>query len=1081
MPYDCFISYASADLCMAESLRRKLIAEGFTVWFDKARLQPGFDWHQEIEQGCENSRILLPVLTPRWKNSDWTKFETYGAEAVIPLVFEGEWNKVNTPPLERFQAEMLDCVSAEGADWARLFASMRRLLDQPVPEKASRISHLHHRTNDYFVGRERDLLRMHEELHCNPRAVLTQGRVRAITAMGGVGKTTLARHYAEKYWRCYPQMFWIDCRNGLEAEYANIYDEFFPNLLHAGLNPQDKAVRALHELESSAARLLILDNAEDERSTQAWIPKTGGCHTLITSRFANWSASIQTFHLYVLDQEPALQFLAARANRKMDGTERAMCQDLAAKLGYLPLALEQAAAYIEQQEECFGFSDYLKLYEESTQELLAAEALGSTFYPDSVITTWKPTVAKLTPGARTLLQVLSFMSATPVPIRLFIDGASRIADLVAAMETAAARPSKANEMWIRSEITHLRAYSMVESDGQGVSVHPLLQTVERIWMSSEAEKSKSVMICAMDLFVAFSPIVIRRFEMVKKWRLLSAHAEALISHAQILCILPPPLLLRGFSYVCYDQGEIKRALKLALKSLAGRQSLDNVKDKSSLTCLQKVANMLNKVHHRGFAEALLRRASRGLEAALGERDRDTLSAMTDLANVLADRRQSEEARDIYQRTISIQREVLGSSDPETLISLIGLGSVYHDLKEYADAENILREAVQGFESRNCGSDEPDTGGAHAWLADTLKAQGKYDEAMPHYQRALDVRLNLLGPNHPETETSASNLIVAHIELGQILGPFAVMRRMIDAGLKVVPEIWEQIISLIEESAGKASLPQQLPVAEAIYREILGLREKVVGPLHSSTIACLGKLAYLAQVKGDWKAAELFHRRLVAVRESLVGRNHQDTVSAINGLARMLEDKGDADGAEAEYRNALERAPADIIILGNIAFFRQNFRRDLPGARDFYLRALQADPSDSINHTNYAGLCVVMDLHAEADQHLCEAWRLVAGKADPYVARTLFLRAALAALRKENMALYLGQLKTLIEQGAQPVLWRNNSVRDYLQQRLTAERLVPFDALFLVFNKAEGLTRLNVLPAWQVVRSIPLNVPWPSTP
>ena len=88
MSYDCVISYASADLPLAEGLHRRLLAEGFTVWFDKARLQPGFDWHREIEQGCENSRVFLPVLTPHWKNSDWTKYETYGAEAVIPLVFQ---------------------------------------------------------------------------------------------------------------------------------------------------------------------------------------------------------------------------------------------------------------------------------------------------------------------------------------------------------------------------------------------------------------------------------------------------------------------------------------------------------------------------------------------------------------------------------------------------------------------------------------------------------------------------------------------------------------------------------------------------------------------------------------------------------------------------------------------------------------------------------------------------------------------------------------------------------------------------------------------------------------------------------
>ena len=84
--YDAFISYASKDLAFAEEAHRRLIAAGFSIWFDKIRLKPSYDWHKEIESGCENSRVLLPVLTPRWKNSDWTKFETYGAESVIPLI-----------------------------------------------------------------------------------------------------------------------------------------------------------------------------------------------------------------------------------------------------------------------------------------------------------------------------------------------------------------------------------------------------------------------------------------------------------------------------------------------------------------------------------------------------------------------------------------------------------------------------------------------------------------------------------------------------------------------------------------------------------------------------------------------------------------------------------------------------------------------------------------------------------------------------------------------------------------------------------------------------------------------------------
>lgn len=86
---DAFISYASADLAFAAEVQRRLAVAGFRVWFEKARLNSGCDWHKEIEAGCQASRVLLPILTPRWKNSEWTKSETYwgrsGAEPVIPL------------------------------------------------------------------------------------------------------------------------------------------------------------------------------------------------------------------------------------------------------------------------------------------------------------------------------------------------------------------------------------------------------------------------------------------------------------------------------------------------------------------------------------------------------------------------------------------------------------------------------------------------------------------------------------------------------------------------------------------------------------------------------------------------------------------------------------------------------------------------------------------------------------------------------------------------------------------------------------------------------------------------------------
>src|SRR5262245_15071545 len=92
--YDLFISYKSEDSNLASQLYERLIGEGFSVWFDKARLIPGCKWHTEIEEGCEASRIILPVLSPTWADSEWTKFETYGAECVIPLLYKGIFEDV---------------------------------------------------------------------------------------------------------------------------------------------------------------------------------------------------------------------------------------------------------------------------------------------------------------------------------------------------------------------------------------------------------------------------------------------------------------------------------------------------------------------------------------------------------------------------------------------------------------------------------------------------------------------------------------------------------------------------------------------------------------------------------------------------------------------------------------------------------------------------------------------------------------------------------------------------------------------------------------------------------------------------
>jgi hypothetical protein len=207
-------------------------------------------WHEVIERHREASRVVLPLLTPEWKDSEWTRFETYGAEHIIPLLLRSEWEKVAPAPLAGVQGDLLNLASATDADWDRLFARIRKLLEEPKPERQGRQFLLSHRPIEHFVGRDGAMVELHEKLF------LTHGGVIALPALGGVGKTTLARHYAEKFWRCYRQMFWVDCRLGLAVGFARIYDFLHPGEKSA-VPLEIRAAESLYRRATESARRVL--------------------------------------------------------------------------------------------------------------------------------------------------------------------------------------------------------------------------------------------------------------------------------------------------------------------------------------------------------------------------------------------------------------------------------------------------------------------------------------------------------------------------------------------------------------------------------------------------------------------------------------------------------------------------------------------------------------------------------------------------------------------------------------------------------------------------------------------------------
>ncbi len=775
MPYDVFISYSSNDLKPAEEVYRRLTDKGFTVWFDRARLNPGFDWHKDIEDGCESSRIVVPIMTPRWKQSEWTKYETYGAESVIPLVVEGEWEDVNTPPLERFQAEKVKFSVAGNFPWDDFFNAIERLLNRPVPQRTVRMAKLRYLPNPFFEGRESFLIKLHEELHCRPRAILTYGRVRAIVGLGGVGKTTFVRHYAEKFWRCYEQIFWIDARVGYETEFARVHDILCPDQINVGLTSNQKAERALIELSGQSTRLLILDNVEDETSVQNWIPKSGGSHTLITSRFAMWSVAIPLIKLDVLESESAVRFLCNRIGHLSEDEETDSGLSLAKKLGHLPLALEQAAAYIDQQGAGFGFAEYIDLYEQRTQELLDNGALGSTEYPDSVITTWKSTVLTLKTGARTILRLLSLMAPTPLPLKVLIKGSHVFSSLG---EDHKQRNQRADEVCIRREVGSLRAYSMINLEAQTLVVHPLVQAVEQFDMSA-SERDSMVKKC-IGMIKHSTPTNVDLPQAWEVWRDLHPHALSIRTHFKNVDPMLRLTLLDAIARYEYGNARYNNSVKYEDEAYTLAEELIGLDSKEMDNSLFKdrlinYGESLRNLSRFDEAEKLFQKELAFRKSHRGSTHPSIATPCNYLGLLYRIQGRQDEAL-IYLREGLEICDRFGVDDQRTLVKLLlNLGIELITTQE-EQAESYARRALKVAE-RQFGDDDLLTIFALEVIAAVVNNRGEYVEADSMFERVFESMDLLLGETHPETMNSLSCLATVKLNLGDTNASES-LRRMI---------------------------------------------------------------------------------------------------------------------------------------------------------------------------------------------------------------------------------------------------------------------------------------------------------------
>ena len=303
-------------------------------------------------------------------------------------------------------------------------------------------------------------------------------RVVALCGLGGAGKTSVALEYAHRH------LAEVGVAWQFAAEDPTVLAAGFGELaaqLGAGADARDP-VASVHAVLAAfpAPWLLVFDNAPDRASVAGSCRRPGTGRVLITSQNPIWPPG-QVLEVPVLDPEVAAGFLVNRTGDP-DGQAAA---ELAGELGGLPLALEQAAAYMQATGD--SLAGYLALFRQRRAELLArGEPTG---YAKTVATTWALAFDRLQqaePGAAGLLRLLAFCAPEAVPLRLLLQPRPGLAGKLGPDVAPVLVPLLEDPLAAGDAIAALRRYSLVTPAGDGpVSVHRLVQAVTADQMPAE--------------------------------------------------------------------------------------------------------------------------------------------------------------------------------------------------------------------------------------------------------------------------------------------------------------------------------------------------------------------------------------------------------------------------------------------------------------------------------------------------------------------------------------------------------------------------------------------------------------------
>ncbi len=865
MTVDFFISRAGNDRKFAAKINEILQQAGYTTILQDDDF--GYrDFIDAMHEALVSDARVIALYSPDYFNSDYCRAEANGALKGDPLNKQQRLIPLRIaqvdPPGTFANIAYADLIAARTSHDEELLRDIVLALVQPGARQINSgpaaplwiepktILHSQIAPLQNFTGRDEDLRRLEEMLFAGSRAAVTQSaQTAAVSGLGGLGKSMLAREYGWRHRKEYGGVWWLR---------AQTRDTLLTDLVALGADGLHMAgIDDMPEIDHAAAFvlehlahgdfekpwLLIYDNVERPEQLDGMTPAQNA-HILITSRWSDFYGEADSLQLGLFTRGESIDFLLTGNKRET----RDSADELAEKLGDLPLALEQAAAYCRRARHV-SFDDYIARKIDPLQ--MMPRGRPGTMY-DNVWATFTLALQRVIEGdekasiapcpeAERLMGLLAFLAPDNIPLDLITK------DVMSDIEKGEA-------------VAALSEVSLIgwgdNSDGTtAINVHRLVQEVMKKRLSSpsplrgeargEGEASEQFAAIATRLVAHNFP---NPADDVRNWprcALLYPHAKAVLATAPEDgdAAQETSLLLNQLALYLQARADFTQAEPLMHRALDIDERSYGPDHPNVAIRLNNLALLLQATNRLAEAEPLIRRALTIDEQSFGPDHPDVAIDLNNLAQLLQATNRLAEAEPLMRRALTINEQSYGSDHPNVAICLDNLAQLLKATNRLAEAEPLSRHALN-IDEHSYGPDHPDVAISLNNLASLLQATNRLAEAEPLIRRALTIDEQSFGPDHPKVAIRLNNLA-----------------------------------QLLQDT-------DRLTEAEPLMRRALTIDEHSYGPDHPDVAIDLNNLALLLQDTDRLAEAEPLAVRSVAIKKISLPEGHPSLVLGIETLAAL---------------------------------------------------------------------------------------------------------------------------------------------------------------------------------------------------